>query len=263
MHACTPSRCARSAAVQPAVGSNASTSASDVWPAQLVPGSYQSVDAAMSRYVARRPGRRRRRGRRRRGGGTPRPTSTPPRSRRRAQRPLGALLPHADLPTGDAPDERDDLAQERRPDLVRTADAARRRPALGGGRARPRARRAPRRRRGAATATGTASASAPNTASRNGHVAATPGLSTLSTKCWTLRAPLVSSGSTSSGTAARAAKQWPGRSISGTIVMPAGAGAVVPAGDVGAVVRAAVRRRAGAEQRRHRQARGRATRRRR
>ena len=47
---------------------------------------------------------------------------------------------------------------------------------------------------------GNASATAPNTASRNGHVAATPGLSTLSTKCWTLTAPLVSSGSTSSGT---------------------------------------------------------------
>ena len=99
---------------------------------------------------------------------------------------------------------------------------------------------------------GNRSASSPNTASRSGQVAGTPGLRTLSTKCWTLIAPDRSSGSRSSGTAARAAKLWPGRSTSGTSSMPTRGGARDPAGDVPAVVGTASELGRGAEERRDR-----------
>ena len=101
---------------------------------------------------------------------------------------------------------------------------------------------------------GNRSASAPATASRNGRVAATPGLSTLSTNDCTLTAPLLSAGSRSAGTAARAAKQCPGRSTSGTMTTPAAAARATHAGDLRGRVRAAERRRARTEQRRDRHA---------
>ena len=174
--------------------------------------------------VRARPGRRRRRDRRRRGAARTPPTST----RRRSRHPE----PSAPAPSSHTPTCRpvtcrtsaDDLAQER---ACRSIDRRRghARPPSSGRRATPTTRRrAPRRRRGAATATGTRRRRLAEHGleerprrgdARVEHVVDEVLDADGRRSCRRdRRAP---------GSAASAAKQWPGRSTSGTITMPAAA----------------------------------------